>query len=80
MVQWRPKPSIASPEVFVRECRTAALDFDIMDGRGTYHSKRVAEIVKNFKIWREERLPGARVLQSKYDRFVFGEMFSTVAL
>jgi len=67
-VMWRPKASVPSPEVFVRECRTVAPDFDIMDARGTYHSKRVVEIVKNFKIWKEERLPGTRVLQSKYDR------------
>lgn len=36
--------------------------------RGTYHARRVSELVSNFKIWREERVPGARAFQSKYDR------------
>ena len=32
--------------------------------RGTYHK----ELVEGFKVWREERLPGTRAFQSKYDR------------
>lgn len=41
-----------------------------MSIRGTYHQGRVEELVSKFKVWREERLPGARAFQSTYDRFV----------
>ena len=41
-----------------------------MSIRGTYHQERVEELVSKFKVWREERLPGARAFQSTYDRFV----------
>jgi proteasome activator subunit 4 len=54
----------------VRECRTLPFDYDIMSIRGTYHQGRVEELVSKFKVWREERLPGARAFQSTYDRFV----------
>ena len=30
----------------------------------------VAELVKMFPVWRQERLPGTKVLQSTYDKFV----------
>ena len=36
--------------------------------RGTYHKDRIEELVDGFKAWREERIPGARAFQSKYDR------------
>ena len=36
--------------------------------RGTYHKARIQQLVEDFKIWREERLPGTRAFQSKYDR------------
>lgn len=39
-----------------------------MGMRGTYHKARVQELVDNFKIWRDERLPGTRSFLSKYDR------------
>ena len=39
-----------------------------MSMRGTYHKARIDELVENFKIWREERMPGVRAFQSKYDR------------
>ena len=39
-----------------------------MGVRGNVHRKRVEELVENFKVWREERIPGARAFQSKYDR------------
>ncbi|KAI5124439.1 hypothetical protein M0805_008323 [Coniferiporia weirii] len=67
-VKWQPKPSMPRPEVFVRECRILPAEHDIMDMRGAYHSARVRELVENFKIWRQERTPGARAFQSKYDR------------
>ena len=41
-----------------------------MSIRGTYHQERVEELVSKFKVWKEERLPGARAFQSTYDRFV----------
>ena len=43
-------------------------EFDIMGIRGAYHAGHVKELVANFQIWREERLPGSRAFQSKYDR------------
>lgn len=55
-------------ETFVKECRTCTIDFDIMGMRGTYHQARVLELVEKFKIWRDERVPGVRACQSKYDR------------
>lgn len=39
-----------------------------MGMRGTYHKQRIEGLVEGFKIWREERVPGARAFQSKYDR------------
>ncbi|KAG1716353.1 hypothetical protein ID866_837 [Astraeus odoratus] len=67
-IQWRPRPSLADVETFVRECRMTLIDQDIMGIRGTYHAQRVAALVENFKKWREERLPGVHAFQSKYDR------------
>lgn len=43
-------------------------DYDLMGTRGMYHEARIAELVKRFKVWREERLPGVRAFQSTYDR------------
>lgn len=42
--------------------------YDIMGVRGGYHIERVRELVKKFKTWSKERLPGNQVSQSKYDR------------
>lgn len=44
------------------------VDYDIMGMRGRYHKARILELVDNFKVWREERIPGVRAFQSKYDR------------
>lgn len=41
-----------------------------MAARGTYHEGRVLELVKKFKIWKDQRLAGARAFQSTYDRYV----------
>lgn len=66
--QWQPKPASLDVEAFVRECREMTDDADIMGIRGTYHTNRVLELVDNFKVWREQRLPGVRAYQSTYDR------------
>jgi hypothetical protein len=70
VLQWQPKPSLPTAEVFVKECRILPLDFDIMDMRGRYHKERVLELVDRFKVWHEERVPGVRAFQSMYDRCV----------
>lgn len=67
-LQWQPKNSNPSAEAFVRECRTTSVDLDIMGTRASYHQERIAELVKRFPQWREERLPGARAFQSTYDK------------
>lgn len=67
-IKWRPRPSSADVETFVRECRIMPIDHDIMGIRGTYHAERVAELVDKFKIWREQRLPGVHAFRSTYDR------------
>lgn len=68
--QRQPKLSIPSAEIFVRECRTVPIDFDILGMRGIYHGTRVRELVQRFPEWRAERLPGARAFQSTYDKWV----------
>jgi len=67
-IKRQPKPSVPSAEIFVRECRTVPIDFDILGMRGIYHRTRVQELVKRFPEWRAERLPGARAFQSTYDK------------
>lgn len=67
-INWQPKPASLDVEAFVRECREMTDDADIMGIRGTYHTNRVLELVDNFKVWREQRLPGVRAYQSTYDR------------
>ncbi|RXW16590.1 hypothetical protein EST38_g9267 [Candolleomyces aberdarensis] len=67
-IRWQPKPSLPTPEAFVRESTTSPKDLDIMGMRGVYHKDRVAELVTRFAIWRQERLPGVRAFQSTYDR------------
>ncbi|KAI0336090.1 hypothetical protein GY45DRAFT_1316150 [Cubamyces sp. BRFM 1775] len=67
-VMWRPNPSLLTPETFVRECRTLPEFADIMGSRGVFYEERVAELVKQFPVWRKERLPGVRAFQSTYDR------------
>ena len=52
----------------MKDCRVLPLEHDIMGMRGTYHKARVQELVENFKVWRDERLPGTRAFLSKYDR------------
>ena len=74
--QRQPKPSVPSAEVFVRECRTMPIDFDILGMRGIYHQARVQELVQRFPEWRAERLPGARAFQSTYDKSVPALTFS----
>jgi len=64
----QPKPSLPTAEVFVRECRTTPIDFDLLGMRGIYHRVRVQELVQRFPEWRAERLPGARAFQSTYDK------------
>ncbi|KAG6837040.1 hypothetical protein H0H93_015903 [Arthromyces matolae] len=58
-IKWSPKPSSPTTEVFVKECRIAPRDFDIMGIRGMFHRDRILELVKRFQTWREERLPSA---------------------
>ncbi|KAI0639143.1 hypothetical protein C8Q77DRAFT_1152142 [Trametes polyzona] len=65
---WRPNPSLLTPETFVRECRTLPVYADIMGIRGVFFEERVQELVKQFPVWRKERLPGVRAFQSTYDR------------
>lgn len=67
-IKRRQRLSVPDTETFVRECRILPVDSDIMSSRGTYHEGRVLELVKEFKVWRTERLPGARAFQSTYDR------------
>ncbi|KAG1826229.1 uncharacterized protein BJ212DRAFT_1444172 [Suillus subaureus] len=67
-IKWQPKPTSLDVEAFVRECREVTDDADIMGICGTYHTSRVLELVDNFKVWREQRLPGVRAHQSTYDR------------
>ena len=66
--QWEPKPSIPTAEVFVKECQILPMEYDIMGIRGTYHKKRVDELVGRFKEWRTARVSGVRAFQSTYDR------------
>jgi proteasome activator subunit 4 len=67
-IKWQPRPSYPTTEVFLRECRTLPIDYDIMGTRGTYHQERVLELVEKFKVWRKERVPGVRAFQSTYDK------------
>lgn len=68
VLQWQPKPSFPTTEVFVNECRTRPLDFDIMNIRGVYHKERILELVDRFQVWHRERVPGVRAFQCMYDR------------
>jgi proteasome activator subunit 4 len=65
---WLPKVSVPTAEAFVREARTVSQDTDFMGIGDGYHRGRMAELVKLFHIWREERLPGVRAFQSTYDK------------
>lgn len=67
-IQWTPRPSLPTTEVFVKECRVVSQDFDIMGMRGEFHRERVNELVHRFGVWRNERFPGVRAFQSTYDR------------
>ncbi|KAJ7655130.1 hypothetical protein DFH06DRAFT_491600 [Mycena polygramma] len=67
-IKAQPRPSLPTTEVFVKECRILPDDYDIMGSRGYYHRERVADLVKKFHVWREERIPGVRAFQSTYDR------------
>ncbi|GLB36425.1 putative protein with domain of unknown function (DUF3437) [Lyophyllum shimeji] len=67
-IKWSPKPSAPTTEVFVKECRDLPAEFDIMGMRGVFHKDRVLELVDQFKVWREKRLPGVHAFQSTYDR------------
>ncbi|KAJ7456675.1 hypothetical protein FB451DRAFT_613190 [Mycena latifolia] len=68
IIKTQPRPSYPTTEVFLKECRTSAVDHDIMGMRGYYHKERINELVKSFHLWREERIPGVRAFQSTYDR------------
>ncbi|KAK7694363.1 hypothetical protein QCA50_001549 [Cerrena zonata] len=67
-VMWSPTYSLRTPEVVVRESRTAPLESDLMGTRGVFHEGRVQELAEKFAVWRDQRLPGARAFQSTYDR------------
>ncbi|KAF8807238.1 hypothetical protein BYT27DRAFT_7232792 [Phlegmacium glaucopus] len=67
-IKWEPKPSIPTAEVFVKECQILPMEYDIMGIRGTYHKKRVDELVNRFQEWRTARVSGVRAFQSTYDR------------
>ncbi|KAJ4476693.1 hypothetical protein J3R30DRAFT_3704168 [Lentinula aciculospora] len=67
-IKWQPRPSLPTVEIFAKECRALPIDYDIMGMRGSYNQSRVSELVRNFKVWREERVSGVRAFQSKYDR------------
>ncbi|KZT40114.1 hypothetical protein SISSUDRAFT_983884 [Sistotremastrum suecicum HHB10207 ss-3] len=64
---WTPKPSLPTPEVFVRECREEPVG-DVMGIRSAYHLPRIMVLVDQFPIWRQDRLPGTRAFQSTYDK------------
>ena len=65
--QWQPKPSVPTVEVFLRECQTLP-EADIMSIRTVSQSSRFDDLLRNFIIWRGQRYPGARAIQSTYDR------------
>ncbi|KAG8866672.1 hypothetical protein FRC20_007837 [Serendipita sp. 405] len=66
-IMWRPKPSVPTVEVVVRECQTLS-ENDIMSIRNFPLSGRFQELLPRFAQWRTERLPGARAIHSTYDR------------
>ncbi|KAJ7130046.1 hypothetical protein C8R43DRAFT_1025561 [Mycena crocata] len=83
----RPRPSLPTPEIFLKECRILPVDYDIMGMRGYYHKDKIADLVKRFHIWRGERMPGIRAFQSVYDRvgitickFLFRLLLDTSAI
>ncbi|KAF5374850.1 hypothetical protein D9758_000077 [Tetrapyrgos nigripes] len=67
-IKWKPRSSVPTVEVFVKECRVLPTDFDLMGVRGWYHMAKIEELVEKFKEWRAERQPGPTAFQSKYDR------------
>jgi proteasome activator subunit 4 len=67
-LQWQPKPSVPTVEVFTRECQTLRDDADIMSIRTVSQSSRFNELLRNFAVWRGQRHPGARAIHSTYDR------------
>ncbi|KAJ7462702.1 hypothetical protein B0H11DRAFT_2310714 [Mycena galericulata] len=86
-IKAQPRPSRPTTEVFLKECRILPVDYDIMGMRGYYHEERVAQLVKKFQLWREERIPGVRAFQSAYDRvgitvckFLFQLLLDTSAI
>lgn len=71
----------------MKECRTLPADEDLMGIRGLFHEGRTLELVKKFKTWREDRLPGVRAFQSTYDRvgvlvcrWLFQSLHDTMAM
>ncbi|KAF7339921.1 Membrane protein [Mycena venus] len=86
-IKVQPRPSHPTTEVFLKECRILPVDYDIMGMRGYYHRERIADLVKKFPVWREERIPGVRAFQSVYDRvgitmckFLFQMLLDTSAV
>ncbi|KAJ7042558.1 hypothetical protein C8F04DRAFT_1076309 [Mycena alexandri] len=86
-IKAQPRPSQPTTEVFLKECRVLPVDYDIMGMRGYYHKERIADLVKKFHVWREQRTPGVRAFQSAYDRvgitcckFLFELLLDTSAI
>jgi len=63
-----PQPIEPTTEALVRQCRTAPPSVDIMGIRKAPEAARVQDLAQKFPIWRQERLPGTKVLQSTYDK------------
>lgn len=67
-ILWKPKPSVPTVEVFVRECRTLPEEVDIMSIRTASQTSQFTELLQKFATWRTQRYPGARAIHSTYDR------------
>ncbi|EJF66455.1 ARM repeat-containing protein [Dichomitus squalens LYAD-421 SS1] len=62
-IQWRPVYSSAIE--FMSACATSADPLRIREAR---YINRIAEIVSQLPVWKEQRLPPPRVSQSQYDK------------
>ncbi|CCA68831.1 hypothetical protein PIIN_02692 [Serendipita indica DSM 11827] len=67
-IMWQPQPSVPTAETVVRECQAMSDLDDIFSIRRPHHHSRFKELIQQFGKWREERLPGARAIHSRYDR------------
>ncbi|KAI0702440.1 ARM repeat-containing protein [Cytidiella melzeri] len=61
--QWRP--AYPSSELFLEACRESV---DPLGLRHARYEVQLTEILKQFPIWKQERLPPPRVSQSQYDK------------